>query len=94
MNEFVSQKDLKKRCENPCFCIACFRIRDKVDEHHVCEECRRGSMGMPRRLRVITLQNGKSYFVDDRLQELRNIHNLHDRIYFKDLEEMKGGGVA
>jgi len=40
---------------------------------------------MPRRLRAITLKNGNTYFVDDRLRELRNIHNPCDRIDFEDL---------
>lgn len=85
MNSFFSQAELKERCRNPHFCIACFRVRDKVrvDEHHVCEECRRGSdggNGRPRRLRVVTQKNGKSYFVDNRLRQLRNIHNPNDSI--------------
>ena len=40
---------------------------------------------MPRRLRAVTLKNGKTYFVDDRLRELRNIHNPCDRLDFSDL---------
>jgi len=40
---------------------------------------------MPSRLRAVTLKNGKTYFVDDRLRELRNIHNTCDRLDFEDL---------
>jgi hypothetical protein len=35
---------------------------------------------MPRRLPAITLDNGKTYFVDERLKQLRNVHNPHDFI--------------
>jgi hypothetical protein len=35
---------------------------------------------MPRRLPTVTLRNGKTYFVDLRLREMRNINNPHDRI--------------
>ena len=84
MNQFVNKKELKKRLKDPRFCIACFRIRDNVpvDEHHVCLECRRGSRGMPRRLPAITLKNGRTYFIDERLRQLRNVHNPHDSIDF------------
>jgi len=93
MRPFVSKKELQRRCRNPSFCIACFRVREgvRVDEHHVCEECRRGSSGMPGRLRVITLKNGKSYSVDNRLRELRNIHNPFDSIGFAGLMRSSSG---
>ena len=92
MNPYVDQDKLKERCKHPKFCIACFRVRDSVpvDEHHVCMDCRRGSAAMPRRLRAVTLKNGKTYFVDDRLRELRNIHNPGDRI---DLEDLSGADL-
>jgi hypothetical protein len=87
MNPYTDTMELKKRRMNPKFCIACFRVRKrvKVDEHHVCLDCRTGSISMPRRLRAITLKNGKTYFVDERLRELRNIHDPCDRIDFEDL---------
>ena len=87
MHPYTDKKELEKRCKNPQFCIACFRVRKclKVDEHHVCLDCRKGSNGMPRRLPAITLKNGKTYFVDDRLRELRNIHDPCDRIAISDL---------
>jgi hypothetical protein len=87
MNPYMDKQELKERSKNPKFCIACFRVRDSipVDRHHVCLDCRRGSEGMPRRLRAVTLKNGKTYFVDDRLRELRNIHNPCDRLDFSDL---------
>ena len=94
MNPFINREEIRKRCRNPKFCIACFRIRDKVkvDEHHICESCRNGSDGMPRRLPVVTLENGKSYFVDNRLQQLRHIHNPHDYVdYEGTLKMIKGG---
>ena len=85
MNPFIDTKRLKVRCKNPNFCIVCLRIRDDimVDKRHVCMDCRKGStVGMPRRLPAITLKNGKTYFVDERLRELRNVHNPHDNIAF------------
>ena len=86
MHPYIDKEDIERRCKDPKFCIACFRTQEivKVDEHHVCEECREGSTGTPRRLPAITLKNGKTYFVDDRLKELRNIHDPSDRIDFKD----------
>lgn len=85
MNPFIGENDLRKRCKNPIFCIACFRTSGnvRVDRHHVCESCRSGSVGTsgtPRRLPVVTLENGKSYFVDRRLRQLRNVLNPHDFI--------------
>jgi len=84
MNPYIDPKKLKERCEDPNFCIVCFLVKDnaKVDEHHVCEDCRKGSNGMPRRLSAITLENGKTYFVDERLRQLRNVHDPHDFIDF------------
>ena len=32
----------------------------------------------PHRLPTITLDNGKNYFIDERLKQLRNIENPHD----------------
>lgn len=82
MDSFISPTEIRERCKNPRFCIACFLIKDdvRVDRHHVCESCRKGSVGMPRRLPVVTLGNGKSYYVDNRLRQLRNIFNPHDYI--------------
>ena len=82
MNPFVDQKELKERCKDPRFCIVCFRTRDnaRVDEQHVCLGCRNGSVGTPRQLPAVTLKNGKTYFVDERLRQLRNVHNPHDFI--------------
>jgi hypothetical protein len=81
MKPCINKKKLKEFCRNPNFCIACFRIKkDHVDEYHVCEECRKGSDGMPRRLPTITLDNGKTYFIDERLKQLRNVRNPHDFI--------------
>ena len=34
----------------------------------------------PRMLPMVTLSNGKTYFIDDRLRQLRNIFNPHDYI--------------
>jgi len=34
----------------------------------------------PRMLPMVTLSNGKAYFIDDRLRQLRNINNPHDFI--------------
>lgn len=44
---------------------------------------------------MVTLSNGKTYFIDDQLRQLRNIFNPHDyideyesNIQLKDLEEV------
>ncbi len=37
---------------------------------------------MPRMLPTVTLDNGKTYFVDERLKQLRNVLNPHDYIDF------------
>lgn len=34
----------------------------------------------PRMLPRVTLSNGKTYFIDERLNQLRNINNCHDYI--------------
>jgi len=34
----------------------------------------------PRMLPMVKLSNRKTYFIDDRLRQLRNIHNPHDYI--------------
>jgi hypothetical protein len=81
MNPYLNKKQLEKYCKDPNFCIVCFRIKkDQVDKRHVCDECRKGSDCMPRRLPAITLDNGKTYFIDERLRQLRNVHNPHDYI--------------
>ncbi len=85
MNLFIDLRKLEIQCKNSNFCIVCLRIRGDVmvDKRHVCMDCRKGSTaGMPRRLPAITLKNGKTYFVDERLRELRNVHNPHDNIAF------------
>lgn len=35
---------------------------------------------LPRMLPTVTLDNGKTYFVDERLRQLRNVLNPHDYI--------------
>jgi hypothetical protein len=49
----------------------------------------------PKMLPMVTLSNGKTYFIDERLRQLRNIFNPHDyideyesNIQLKDLEEV------
>lgn len=41
-----------------------------------------------KQLKVIEYSNGKNYFVDWRLRQLRNINNPHDFIDFRNDEEM------
>ena len=84
MNQFFNQKELKKLCKDPRFCLVCFRKRDyvTVDEHHVCLKCRNGSIGDPGQLPAVTLKNGKTYFFDKKLRQLRHVHNPHDFIGF------------
>jgi hypothetical protein len=36
----------------------------------------------PRRLPKVRLDNGKTYFIDERLKQLRNVKNPHDYIDF------------
>ena len=81
---YFNPEKIKERCEDPTFCIVCCRNRDdyKVDRHHVCEKCKKGTDGLPRRLPAITLENGKTYFIDERLKQLRNIKNPADFIDF------------
>jgi len=43
----------------------------------------------PRMLPTIKLPNGKTYFVDIRLRQLRNIKNPHDYIDFDDESEIR-----
>ena len=78
----LSKARIDELAKNPRFCIVCFRDNVSVDRFHVCEECRKGTNGMPRRLPTVTLDNGKTYFVDERLKQLRNVHNPHEFIYF------------
>ena len=84
MFPFGSEEEIRERCKDPRFCIACFQSRERVevDEHHVCKDCRQGSVrgSSPRRLPAVTLENGKTYFLDARLRQLRNVHNPHDYI--------------
>ena len=39
---------------------------------------KKGETGCPRRLPTITLKNGKIYFIDERLRQLRNVNNPFD----------------
>jgi len=79
---YFDHKQFEKLCKDAAFCIVCHRKRNdvEVDDHHVCKECRKGTDGMPRRLPVVTLDNGKTYFIDERLKQLRNVINPHDYI--------------
>jgi len=79
---YLEPKKLKERMKDPTFCIVCCTNRDDVDQHHVCTRCRKGTDGMPRRLPTVTLDNGKTYFIDERLKQLRNVVNPHDFIDF------------
>lgn len=80
----LSKEEMDELIKNPGFCIVCFCNRDdiRVDKDHVCEECRKGTNGSPRRLPTVTLENGKTYFIDERLRQLRNVHNPHDFMDF------------
>ena len=82
MSLYLNPEKLKERCKDPKFCMVCCRNRHdvSVDKHHVCKECRNGTDGMPRRLPAVTLGNGRTYFVDERLRQLRNVINPHDFI--------------
>lgn len=44
---------------------------------------------IPIRLPVIALVDGKRYFIDRRLKQLRNVFNPHDYIDFKDESELE-----
>ena len=86
---YFCPKKLKENCRNPKFCYSCNRIRDKieVDKYHVCGDCHKGSEGIPRRLPIVTLLNGKTYFVDERLKEIRNTENPIDAKKLINIEE-------
>jgi hypothetical protein len=91
MNLYMEPEKLKERCKDPAFCIVCLCSRHDVpvDKHHVCAECRQGKDdSMPRRLPVVTLENGKTYFVDERLKELRNVLKPYDSIDFNELRRI------
>ena len=50
-----------------------------------CEECRtRTKKNMPARLSTVTLKDGKTYYVDRRLRQLRNILKPYEHIDFED----------
>lgn len=50
-----------------------------------CQYCKFTGKPTPRMLPTVTLDNGKTYFVDARLREMRNVKNPHDRIDFRSL---------
>jgi len=81
---YIDHDELKELSKDSRFCIVCQQNRhiDSVDRYHVCKECREGKDGMPRRLPTVTLDNGKTYFIDERLKQLRNVFNPHDYIDF------------
>ena len=84
MSPFLDQKELKRQCKDPRFCIVCLQTRDnvRVDEHHVCLDCRNGSISNPGKLPAVTLEDGKTYFFDKMLRQLRHVHDPHDSIDF------------
>lgn len=75
-------RPIKDPCKEPGVCIVCLQTRDKIDHHQVCRKCRKGSHGNPNRLPAVTLKNGRTYFIDLRLRQLRHVHNPHERIDF------------
>jgi hypothetical protein len=81
---YLEPEKLKERLKDPAFCVVCCTSKDGVDKHHVCTQCRKGrdNTDSPRRLPVVTLENGKTYFVDERLRQLRNVVNPYDYIDF------------
>jgi hypothetical protein len=50
-----------------------------------CQYCQFTRKPTPRMLPTVTLDNGKTYFVDARLREMRNVKNPHDRIDFRSI---------
>jgi len=46
------------------------------------KNAKQGVEKLPRMLPTVTLDNGKTYFVDERLKQLRNVLNPHDYIDF------------
>ncbi len=52
------------------FCISC------------AEKANSKTGDCPRRLPAVRMDNGKTYFVDERLKQLRNVNNSHDYIDF------------
>ena len=80
----MSTEELKERSQkDPNFCVICESSRTDVRVYyHVCRECQQGGDGKPRMLPMITLDNEKTYFIDERLKQLRNVENPHDYIDF------------
>ena len=56
--------------------------RRKISQKEIDEAIKATKSGYPRVLPVVTLKNKKTYFIDERLKELRNINNPCDIIKF------------
>ena len=67
---------LKDICLDVRVCGICLKSKGNL-EGHVCKDCLKIS---PRRLPVVSIGNGKIYFFDKRLRELRNVENPCDYI--------------
>ncbi len=52
------------------YCVSCAEKTDSKTE------------SCPRRLPTVKLDNGETYFVDERLKQFRNVNNPHDYIDF------------
>ncbi len=57
--------------------------REAKDLIVYCVSCGEKGDKSPRMLETVKLDNGKTYFVDERLKQLRNIYNPHDSIDFR-----------
>jgi len=83
MRKSMSTEELKECCKDPNFCAVCECSRTDIRvDGHVCKECQQGGNGRPRMLPRVTFDNGKTYFIDERLKQLRNVENPHDFIDF------------
>jgi len=76
MEQRYTLNELYWLCNDPFLCGFCL-TRKRDIQGHACDECLKVS---PRRLPIVTLKDGKQYFFDKRLRQLRNIKNPHDYI--------------
>lgn len=76
MSEVFSIGELKEICFNPHVCGICLKPSMHIDGH-LCYTCRDI---VPRMLPVVSIRDGKLYFFDKRLRQMRNINNPHDYI--------------
>ena len=79
MEKHFTIKEIREFLMDPFLCGICMK---KTGNVHVCMTCKDI---LPRMLPIVSIGDGKRYFFDKRLRQLRNIDNPHDYIEFKNL---------